>query len=72
MNFSQDELTIHLLASPAVLHIKSKGIQVTESFRESVIAVNKTICMYTPYDVEMLEYHDDNGAYRMRFFRRTA
>lgn len=72
INISQDELTIHLLASPAVGHIKSKGIPVSESFCESVITVNKTICRDTLYDMEMLEYNDDTGAYRMRFFRRTA
>jgi hypothetical protein len=70
ISFSQDELLIHLLASPAVMHIKAKGHPVCELFHESVTTVTKTICEDTPYDVEMLEYRDDNGAYRIRFFRR--
>lgn len=70
INFSQDELIIHLLASPAVMHIKAKGHPVSEFFRESVATVINTICQDTPYDSEMLEYHEDNGAYRMRIFRR--
>ena len=70
ISFAQDELIIHLLASPAVMHIKAEGQYVSELFRESVATVNKTICQDTPYDIELLEYHEGNGAYRMRFFRR--
>jgi hypothetical protein len=70
IRFSQDELIIHLLASPAVLHIKAQGHPVSESYYESVATVNKTICQETPFDIEMLEYHEDNGSYRVRFFRR--
>lgn len=70
MNFSQDELIIHLSASPAVMHIKANGHSVSELFRETVVTVNKTICRNTPYDVELPEYHDENGAYCLRFFRR--
>ena len=68
--FSQDELIIHLMASPVVMYIKAKGHPVSKMFHESIETVIKTICMDTPYDFEMLEYHEDNGAYRMRFFRR--
>ncbi len=70
INFSQDELIIHLQASPAVMHIKAKGHPVSELYRETVATVIKTICQDTTYDSEMLEYHEDNGAYRIRFFRR--
>jgi len=70
MSFSQDDLIIHLSTSPAVMYIKEKGHPVSGLFRETVATVNKTICRNTPYDVELLEYHDGNGAYRLRFFRR--
>ena len=70
ISYSQDELIIHLMASPAVMYIKAEGHSVSPLFRESVATVIKTICQDTPYDVEMLEYHEYNGSYRMRFFRR--
>jgi hypothetical protein len=70
ISLSQDELIIHLLASPAVMFIKAKGHPVSEIFHESVETVIKTLCMDTPYNVEMLEYHEDNGGYRIRIFRR--
>jgi hypothetical protein len=70
IRFSQDELFLHLLTSPAIIHIKANGHPVSRVFRESVANVIKTICQDTPYDAEMLEYHEDNGAYLMRFFRR--
>lgn len=72
MNISPDELIIQLSASPAVVHIKTKGHSVSELFRETVVTVNKTICENTSYDFEMLEYNDENGAYRLRFFRRKG
>lgn len=71
MNLSQDELTINLSASPAVMHIKAKGHSVSDSFYETVATVNKTICENTSYDFKLLEYHENNGAYRLLFFRRS-
>lgn len=70
MNISQDELIIHLSASPAVMHIKAKGHSISELFRETVATVNKTICESTLYDAELLEYYEGNGSYCLRFFRR--
>ena len=52
INLSQDELIIHLLASPAVMHIKTKGHPVSELYRESIATVIKTICNDTPYNFE--------------------
>jgi hypothetical protein len=70
ISFSRDELIIHLSASPAVTHIKANGHPVSDLFRETVATVNKKICDDTPYDIELFEYDDGNGAYRLRFFRR--
>ena len=70
MSFSHDELIIHLSASPAVMHIKASGHSVSELFCETITTVNKTICENTAYDFELLEYIEENGAYRLRFFRR--
>ena len=70
MRFSEDELIIHLLSSPAVRHIKSKGVSVSKSFHESISTVNEVICRDTSFEMEMLDYRENNGSYRMRFFRR--
>lgn len=70
INFSSDVLIIHLSGSPAINHIKSNGHLVSPSFHETVKTVNKEICRDTPYDCEVLEYKHENGAYRLRFFKR--
>ena len=69
-SLTKDELYIHLSASPAVAHIKASGHSVAELYRETVATVNKTICKDTSFDVELLEYDEENGAYHLRFFRR--
>ena len=71
MNSSHDDLIIHLFSSPGVHHIKSNGHQVSPCFHETVITVNKEICRDTPYDCEVANYESENGAYRLRFFKRV-
>ncbi|MCK5280506.1 MAG: hypothetical protein KAK04_18260, partial [Cyclobacteriaceae bacterium] len=70
MNFSQDDLVIHLSESPAVMYIKAGGHTVSPLHKETVITVNKEICRNTPYDCEVIEYENKNGAYKLRFFKR--
>ena len=70
-SFSHDELTIHLFASPAVLHMKMSGHPVSPLFHETITTVNKEICNNTPFECEVLEYKHETGAYRLHFFRRT-
>ncbi len=70
MNFSEGELLIHLLASPAVRHIQSRGFAVSDLFSETVITVNETICESTPYKCEIQKYDEETGGYTLRFFRR--
>ena len=70
MNISPDELHIHLSESPAVMYIKANGHPVSSLYRETVITVNKEICRNTPYDCELIEYEQENGAYKLRFFKR--
>ena len=70
MNFTQDDLVIHLSESPAVMHIKAEGHSVSSLYQETVITVNKEICRNTPYDCEVIEYENKNGAYKLRFFKR--
>ena len=70
LTISPNELLIHLSASPAVMHIKEKGHTVSPLFQETVTTVNKEICRNTPYQCELLEYNNENGAYQLRFFKR--
>jgi len=70
MQLSEDELIIRLFASPAVRYIKANGHPVSEVFDETVAAVNRAICQNTPFDCEMCDYHQENGGYTLRFFRR--
>jgi len=72
MQLSDEELLIHLFASPAVVHIKSNGHAVSPLFHETVVTVNREICRDTPFACELLHYDADNGGYRLRFFRRAT
>ena len=71
MEFSRDELTIILSASPAVMHIKANGHLVSELFHETITTINRTICQDTPFEFELLEYNKENGAGIQRFIRRS-
>ena len=71
MKFSQNELIIHVLASPAVTHIKANGHLISELFHETITTINRTICQDTPFEFELLEYNKGNGASIQRFFRRS-
>ena len=70
MNLSHNDLVIHLSESPAVMYIKAGGHTVSPLHKETVITVNKEICRNTPYDCEVIEYENKNGAYKLRFFKR--
>lgn len=70
IDFSGEELTIHLISSPAVMHIKSQGHVVSDLYYETVAMVNKAICAGTLWDVELLTYDDETGGYRLHFFKR--
>ena len=71
MHPDDDELIIRLAASPAVMHIKANGHPVSELFRETIAVVNKAICKDMPFNCEVCEYHQENGGYTLRFFRRA-
>jgi len=70
MVLTPDELTIRLLASPAVEYIKSKGQTVSTLFYKTVETVNREICRDTSFDFELAAYHSENGSYTLHFFRR--
>ena len=70
MSISDDELIIQLNESPAVMHMRAGGHPVSPVYHETVSTVNKEICKNTLYDCEVLDYNTENGAYRMRFYKR--
>jgi len=57
-------------ACPAVMHMKEHGYKVARLFGETVRTVNETICDGTPFAAELLEYDNNTGRSRQRFFRR--
>ena len=69
LSISKNELLIRLYESPAVMYIKENGHTVSPIFQETIKTVNKEICKNTPYACELLEYEDENGAYKLRFFK---
>ena len=71
MQYTDDELIIHLSASPAVSHIKENGHSLSRLYGETVKTVMTVLCEKTPYKAKILEYNDDNGAYKIRFYRRN-
>ena len=71
MKFSQNELIINVIASPAVTHIKANGHLISELFHETISTVNRTICQDTPFEFELLEYNKENGAGIQRFYKRS-
>ena len=72
MHISHDELIIHLSESPAVMHMREGGHPVSALYHETVATVNKEICKNTIYDCEMLDYNNQNGSYKIRFYKRKT
>ncbi len=70
IKIAQDELLIHLLASPAVNHIQASGHQVSPLFHETIGTVNKEICRDTPFNCEMTSYDPGTGGYQLRYYKR--
>ncbi len=69
---TQDELILHLYSSPAVEHIKKTGHPLSAVFRETVITTMRVLCENSPYYVDILEYNEQDGGYRVRFYRRSS
>ncbi|HEC42290.1 MAG TPA: hypothetical protein ENI20_05630 [Bacteroides sp.] len=70
MHLSDEELIVHLSESPAVMHMKAGGHQVSSVYNETVATVNREICKRTAYDCELVDYNEENGGYKLRFYKR--
>jgi DNA-binding GntR family transcriptional regulator len=64
-------LLLEVEACPAVTHMRQRGYAVAELFRETTRTVYEAICEDTPFAVEVLEYDDETGRSRVRFYRRA-
>ena len=71
ITFSEDELTIHADACPAVTHMRENGYTVARLFDETTRTVNEAICESTPFAAELQEYDEQTGGGVQRFYRRS-
>jgi len=69
---TDDELMLDVKASPAVMHLRSRGYQVSGQFYETIRTVNDALCEETPFAAELLEYTEETGQSRQRFYRKTT
>jgi len=69
---TDDELVLDVKASPAVMHIRSCEYEVSDKFYETIRTVNETLCENTPFAAELLEYDEQTGRSRQRFYRKTT
>lgn len=72
MTQTDDELILHVAASPAVEHMRAHDYPVARLFVETVRTVNAALCEGTPFAAELLEYDDATGRSVQRFYRRAS
>ena len=71
LQMGADELLVEVRACPAVAHMRASGYAVAPQWRETVRTVHEAICEGSPWGFELLEYCEETGANRQRFFRRS-
>ncbi len=69
LDLRDDELLVGVSACPAVTHMRAQGYRVSPLWRETIRCTNEAICEGSPWRYELLEYRDETGASRGRFFR---
>jgi len=69
-NLLKDELIIEISICPAVQHMKENNIKPSKLYYETTKRVNETICKDSEYNFELMEYEDETGKAKLRFFRR--
>ena len=70
LQMTEESLIVEVAACPAVTHMREHGYDVAPMWRETIRSVNQGVCEGGAYDFELLEYCDDTGASKGRFFRR--
>ena len=66
LDLREDELLVQVTACP---HMRAQGYRVSPLWRETIRCTNEAICEGSPWRYELLEYCDETGASRGRFFR---
>ena len=67
---TEDSLTVHVAACPAVTHMRAHGYPVARLFIETMRTVNEALVEGTPFEAELSEYDDETGRSVQRFTRR--
>lgn len=70
LEMTDDALIVEVEKCPAVTHMREHGYEVAPMWRETISSVNAAICEGSAYAFELLEYCEETGASRGRFFRR--
>lgn len=70
LEMTEEGLIVEVEACPAVTHMRAHGYAVAPMWHETIRSVNEGICEGSAYDFELLEYCEQSGASRGRFFRR--
>lgn len=72
MTLTDDELLIEVAACPAVVHMREHDYAVAGLWHETTRTVNEALCEGTPFAAELLEYDEETGRSRQRFYRRST
>ena len=72
ISLSDDEMVLEVAACPAVTHMRQQGYVAARLFHETTKTVNEAICEGTPFSAELLEYDEQTGRSKVRFFRRES
>jgi len=72
VTLDDDELLVEVEACPAVTHMRKNNLPVARLFGETTRTVNEAICRGTPFAAELVEYDEQTGRSRQRFYRRAA
>lgn len=70
IDFTPDELVLHIEACPAVIHMRENSYPVSSMWSETSKTVNETLCEGTPFAAELVEYDEETGKSVQRFYRR--
>jgi len=71
IRLTEDELLINVPACPAVMHMRKNGYHVARRWVETTRTVNEALCEGTPFAAELVEYDEQTGRSRQRFYRRA-
>jgi hypothetical protein len=69
---SSDELFVEIEKCPAVEYMRTNNVKPSPAYSETSDTVYRTICKDTPFDFELVEYDNETGRSKMKFYRRSG